>query len=74
MYMMCVTASLSPSPQLTAPVLHKVLGLPELQPLVWGGKGVGSQGDGTAQLLCKGEQEQRKVWGGCIQSLRAEYF
>ena len=65
MRLMYATTNQPPTnPQLTAPMLHKVLGLPELQPLVWGGKGVGSQGDGTAQLLCKGEQEQRKV-GGC---------
>ncbi len=47
--------------QLTAPVLHKVLALEALQPLIWGGKGVGSQGDGTAQLLCKGPAEQQQV-------------
>lgn len=47
--------------QLTAPVLHRLLSHAPLQPLVWGGKGVGSQGDGTAQLLCKGPEEQRKV-------------
>ncbi|KAG2428052.1 hypothetical protein HXX76_012035 [Chlamydomonas incerta] len=47
--------------QLTAPALHKVLSYPDLQSLVWGGKGVGSQGDGTAQLLCKGPEEQAQV-------------
>ncbi|GIL85872.1 hypothetical protein Vretimale_8934 [Volvox reticuliferus] len=47
--------------QLTAPVLHKVLSYPAIQELVWGGKGVGSQGDGTAQLLCRGSEEQAKV-------------
>ncbi|KAF5837866.1 ribosomal protein S5 domain 2-type protein [Dunaliella salina] len=47
--------------QLTAPVLHKVLTYPALQPHIWGGKGIGSQGDGTAQLLCKGPEEQAKV-------------
>ena len=47
--------------QLTAPVLHKVLSHPALQPLVWGGKGVGSQGDGTAQFICKDETSQRQV-------------
>lgn len=36
--------------QLTAPNLHKVLGHPTLQPHIWGGKGVGSQGDGCAQV------------------------
>uniref|UniRef100_A0A7R9VMY2 GHMP kinase C-terminal domain-containing protein n=1 Tax=Chlamydomonas euryale TaxID=1486919 RepID=A0A7R9VMY2_9CHLO len=47
--------------QFTAPALHRVLGHEALQPLVWGGKGVGSQGDGTAQLLCRGGWEQRRV-------------
>ncbi|GIL46215.1 hypothetical protein Vafri_3252 [Volvox africanus] len=47
--------------QLTAPILHKVLSYPAIQELVWGGKGVGSQGDGTAQLLCRGSEEQAKV-------------
>lgn len=47
--------------QLSAPVLHKVLELPAIQGMIWGGKGVGSQGDGTAQLLCKGPEEQRCV-------------
>ncbi|MBN2472445.1 MAG: GHMP kinase, partial [Anaerolineae bacterium] len=39
--------------QLTAPVLHSVLNYEPLQPYIWGGKGVGSQGDGTAQLLAR---------------------
>jgi UTP-glucose-1-phosphate uridylyltransferase/mevalonate kinase len=47
--------------QLTAPVLHKVLNLPSIQSLVYGGKGVGSQGDGTAQFLAKDEASQEKV-------------
>jgi UTP-glucose-1-phosphate uridylyltransferase/mevalonate kinase len=38
--------------QLTAPVLHKVLSYGPLQPHVLGGKGVGSQGDGSAQFVC----------------------
>ncbi|MBN1960586.1 MAG: GHMP kinase [Deltaproteobacteria bacterium] len=47
--------------QLTAPVLHKLLTYPALQPYILGGKGVGSQGDGTAQLLVKNEDTQNKV-------------
>jgi galactokinase len=39
--------------QLTAPVLHTLLAHPPLQPYIWGGKGVGSQGDGTAQFISK---------------------
>lgn len=47
--------------QLTAPVLHKLLSWPSIQPYILGGKGVGSQGDGTAQLLVKDAQSQEKV-------------
>jgi UTP-glucose-1-phosphate uridylyltransferase/mevalonate kinase len=47
--------------QLTAPLLHKVLAHPALQEHIWGGKGVGSQGDGTCQLLAKSEEQQTLV-------------
>lgn len=47
--------------QLTMPLLHKVMTHEPLQPLVWGIKGVGSQGDGTGQLLCRGPEEQEQV-------------
>ena len=47
--------------QLTSPVLHRVLNHPSLKPLVLGGKGVGSQGDGTAQFIVKDPEAQDKV-------------
>ncbi len=51
--------------ELTAPVLHRLLTAireqPELAEMVLGGKGVGSQGDGTAQLLVRSEEAQQKV-------------
>ena len=47
--------------QLTAPVLHSVLAHPGLRECTWGGKGVGSQGDGTVQFLCKGEAGQKQA-------------
>ena len=47
--------------QLTAPLLHKVIEYPPIQPYIYGGKGVGSQGDGTAQFLVRDEESQRKV-------------
>lgn len=47
--------------QLTAPVLHRVLSYGPIQPLVYGGKGVGSQGDGTAQLICRSQADQERV-------------
>ena len=47
--------------QLRSPVLHSVLQLEALRPHVWGAKGVGSQGDGTAQVLCRGAAAQAEV-------------
>lgn len=47
--------------QLTAPVLHKVLSYEPIQKYVHGGKGVGSQGDGTAQFVARDEESQAKV-------------
>lgn len=52
-----LAAPLCPS-QLAAPLLHRLLALDGLRPLVYGGKGVGSQGDGTAQLVARGPAEQ----------------
>ena len=49
--------------QLTAPVLHKVLAHPALQPHILGGKGVGSQGDGTAQFIVRDAESQDTVVG-----------
>ena len=47
--------------QLTSPVLHRVLAHPALHDLVWGGKGVGSQGDGTAQFVARGTEERERA-------------
>lgn len=47
--------------ELTSPVLHKVLAYEPLKPHVWGGKGVGSQGDGTAQFLARSAADQQAV-------------
>jgi galactokinase len=44
--------------QLSAPALHAMLAHPGLAPHVWGGKGVGSQGDGCVQYLCRGAAGQ----------------
>ncbi|KAK9804885.1 hypothetical protein WJX72_010097 [[Myrmecia] bisecta] len=56
--------------QLRAPVLHKVLSYERIQPLIWGGKGVGSQGDGTAQLLCRSEEAQAQLLQRCRVTAR----
>lgn len=48
--------------QLTSPKLHALLNyLDGIEGLVHGCKGVGSQGDGSAQVLCRDEVSQRKV-------------
>lgn len=47
--------------ELTAPVLHRVLGYEPLQAHIWGGKGVGSQGDGTAQFMARSADDQQAV-------------
>ena len=47
--------------ELNAPVLHKVLSYEPLKPHIWGGKGVGSQGDGTAQLVARSEADQQAI-------------
>lgn len=47
--------------QLTAPILHQILNYEPIQPYILGGKGVGSQGDGTAQFIVKDEESQQKV-------------
>lgn len=47
--------------ELVAPVLHRVLEYEPLKLHVFGGKGVGSQGDGTAQFLARSEPDQQAV-------------
>lgn len=47
--------------QLASPKLHAVLRHPAAGELTWGGKGVGSQGDGTAQFLCRGNDERESL-------------
>jgi galactokinase len=45
-------------PELRAPALHRVLAHPASRELAHGGKGVGSQGDGCAQLVTRGPAER----------------
>ncbi|PMB46354.1 GHMP kinase [Fischerella thermalis CCMEE 5330] len=47
--------------ELTAPILHQLLNYTPIQPYILGGKGVGSQGDGTAQFIVQGKENQQKV-------------
>jgi UTP-glucose-1-phosphate uridylyltransferase/mevalonate kinase len=47
--------------QLTAPILHQILNYEPIQAYILGGKGVGSQGDGTAQFIVKDDESQQKI-------------
>jgi UTP-glucose-1-phosphate uridylyltransferase/mevalonate kinase len=47
--------------ELTAPLLHRVLDYEPLKPHIWGGKGVGSQGDGSAQFIARSVSDQQAV-------------
>ncbi len=47
--------------ELTSPVLHSILDYAPIKPHVFGGKGVGSQGDGTAQFICRSKKDQQDV-------------
>jgi UTP-glucose-1-phosphate uridylyltransferase/mevalonate kinase len=47
--------------ELTAPVLHNLLDYEPLLPYTWGGKGVGSQGDGTAQFIARSKTDQQAI-------------
>ena len=49
------------SPALWAPKLHQVLQDPQIQPMVYGGKGVGSHGDGSVQFLARNKQDQQRL-------------
>ena len=49
------------SPALQAPKLHQVLNDPQIQPLVYGGKGVGSHGDGSVQFLARSQEAQQQL-------------
>ena len=45
--------------ELIAPTLHWVLNHEAIAPFVWGGKGVGSQGDGAAQFVARSQADQQ---------------
>ena len=53
-------APMSPE-ELKAPVLHATLNDERIKSLTYGGKGVGSQGDGTVQFLARDEKTQKEL-------------
>lgn len=60
--------------ELTAPKLHKVLNDEYIEKLVWGGKGVGSQGDGSVQFIAKGKAEQEELVQYLNETLELQAF
>jgi mevalonate kinase len=57
-----------------SPKLHKVLNFSKIQEFICGGKGVGSQGDGCAQLICKSKNARQKVKDILKKELLMECF
>ena len=49
------------SSALWAPKLHQILQDPAIQPWIWGGKGVGSHGDGSVQFLARSAEDQQRL-------------
>ncbi|GHU66528.1 hypothetical protein AGMMS49983_16350 [Clostridia bacterium] len=47
--------------ELRSPVLHRILEDSSVKALSYGGKGVGSQGDGSVQFLAKSKEDQGKL-------------
>ncbi|MCU0613324.1 MAG: GHMP kinase [Candidatus Eisenbacteria bacterium] len=60
--------------QLRSPLLHRVLAYPPLRDLTHGGKGVGSQGDGCAQLVCRGAEERSEIRAVLARELAMRSF
>ena len=62
------------SDALKAPVLNRTLNDPEIKKLTYGGKGVGSQGDGCVQFLAKDASCQKKLIAYLNQKLHMNAY
>ncbi|MBP7177303.1 MAG: hypothetical protein KBA53_13945 [Thermoclostridium sp.] len=60
--------------ELSAPVLHHVLTDARIKELTYGGKGVGSQGDGSVQFLAKSEESQQLLLKYLSEQLNMDAF
>lgn len=58
--------------ELTAPVLHSTLEDPQIKEYSYGGKGVGSQGDGTVQFIARDKKSQQRLVEYLNQSLNMQ--
>jgi len=54
--------------ELSSPLLHRLLALESIQENIYGGKGVGSQGDGTAQLVARSERDRDEAIGKILSA------
>jgi len=55
--------------QLASPLLHKLLAFEPIREHVYGGKGVGSQGDGTAQFVAKSAADRDAAMAKIIAAM-----
>lgn len=60
--------------ELTAPKLHAVLGDPHVATWTYGGKGVGSQGDGCVQFVARGEAERDELAAYLVRTYGMDCF
>lgn len=60
--------------ELVAPKLHEVLNDKTIKKLSYGAKGVGSQGDGTVQVLAKDEETQNRIKEYFEKELKMDAF
>ena len=61
-------------PELAAPRLHEVLAHPAVAELSYGGKGVGSQGDGCAQLVARGPEARERLAARLTRELQVDCY
>ena len=66
-------APMSPK-ELRAEKLHTVLTDANVQKYIYGGKGVGSQGDGTVQFIAKNEQDAQSLSDYLTNSLKLDCY
>ena len=55
--------------ELASPLLHQVLSLQAIAGCVYGGKGVGSQGDGTAQFVARSGEDRDAAMAKIVRAL-----
>ena len=61
-------------PELAAPRLHEVLAHSAVAELSYGGKGVGSQGDGCAQLVARGPGARERLAARLSRELQVDCY